>query len=118
MKIELISGILAMMVSLISANGMQDAFSQIFKNQVDKFQNTLNDAIKDHGDILDNGKKNIEEIIKNKEIEEFKKLEKKCPNAEIVKDWDSQAYLGEWFELYRSKDSPLEDGQCTHSEYS
>ena len=41
-----------------------------------------------------------------------------CPQTQPLTDFDIDRYLGEWYEMYKRKDSRLQDGECTLATYS
>ena len=41
-----------------------------------------------------------------------------CARPELVQDFDSDAYLGIWYELRRDLSNPYESGECVTAQYS
>ena len=41
-----------------------------------------------------------------------------CPRPELVQNFDSDRYLGVWYELRRDKEIVFETGECVTAEYS
>ena len=41
-----------------------------------------------------------------------------CPKVNTVQNFDSDAYLGTWYEAYRSVKCPFESGECVTADYS
>mmetsp|Transcript_14720 Transcript_14720/g.25044 ORF Transcript_14720/g.25044 Transcript_14720/m.25044 type:complete len:155 (+) Transcript_14720:391-855(+) len=47
-----------------------------------------------------------------------KQMEGKCPKFERVQNFDSQAYLGRWYQAYRDKRDIFQNGECGITDYS